>query len=996
MAILRDRWVYVGVRFNGPYAQASLRDSSGNRLRAGWSWPFDGDAISRALEPFAAHLRALAEDLPPSREGHPGNDPIPFPVFLDVPREAWAEVQEGPDRNGWPVYRPICRIREVLTGQEDQSKFQFVLFAGRLQRRRTPFALPFDILAIGATASHALAEVRQHTWANLAAVREHGFRTTDVVETDTEHLESALRSTDRDIVITADLAAAIRVCRSVPIHKRPRLILSLEPMHGWDPSDAVPPAGTALVRMQMPEAERLVTELLLAFVHDLPIHEAVKVASRKADHRVTIQVFADPYTNHGLRMRDALIALHTEAERIETRLPSERLDTAVDIILARNPEGRARLDDVADLLKSPAFLQSSAAMSYDALLKMSQDTRAMRNWPNDLDRFSAENQALLPMSSASEGLDRIRRDAARHVTIVRSAIEDPLKRVIEEDRRVIDVALQRLDTSPMLTPVTPGTALAAEALYLLRVHAGRPLQDSLVTGQRREIGSLLPPADDDRGHLLEVVVQAKTFSLESSRQQLLRLPPVGDSEPAYFKIRTPASRGAASLRIHIYYRTHLIQSLLLDAMIRQDEGQGSGERTEVTLAYTRVDRLVLDGVEPRRLSLAANQSGGTHHLILKGIADAGELTLAPTAFDPEVAKFRQTLDDASRDPRNPAQARSYPLLTPGSPPAADVADMIREFAQQGRELYAALFTKVDRSAPKLRAELIALQGSRNQKVQVVRLDDTFVFPWALLYDFVLPAGAGGVEVCLGHVRLADGTVGECSHGPNAGGARTICVNGFWGVRHYVEELLGRGHDTAASVSRPASHAVRIVSDTTLKGAQALQTELKTAIGMQLATGPATEDELIDLLWRQPSERPAILIVLAHMDTTSRPPRIVLAEKQWLTRTGLADRSMSEASPWAQPKPIVLLMACESAMTTASTVNDFVSTLYTAGAAAIVGSEAVVGAEFAARSAARLTTLLWAKHPLGEAMTTIRREVLATGNPLAFVFHAIGSVDLTVH
>ena len=74
------------------------------------------------------------------------------------------------------------------------------------------------------------------------------------------------------------------------------------------------------------------------------------------------------------------------------------------------------------------------------------------------------------------------------------------------------------------------------------------------------------------------------------------------------------------------------------------------------------------------------------------------------------------------------------------------------------------------------------------------------------------------------------------------------------------------------------------------------------------------------------------------------------------------------------------------------------------AAAIVGAEAVVAADFAADCARELTEAMWgakagagASKPatLGEAMTALRRSTLAAGNPLAFLFHAIGNVDLTV-
>jgi hypothetical protein len=89
------------------------------------------------------------------------------------------------------------------------------------------------------------------------------------------------------------------------------------------------------------------------------------------------------------------------------------------------------------------------------------------------------------------------------------------------------------------------------------------------------------------------------------------------------------------------------------------------------------------------------------------------------------------------------------------------------------------------------------------------------------------------------------------------------------------------------------------------------------------------------------------------------------------------------------------MACDSAGTTMTTVNNFEMSLLDAGAAAIVGAEAVVPSSLAMRCAEEMSQRLWVRQPLGAEMTRFRRRVLAMGNPLAFVFHALGNIDLTV-
>ena len=102
--------------------------------------------------------------------------------------------------------------------------------------------------------------------------------------------------------------------------------------------------------------------------------------------------------------------------------------------------------------------------------------------------------------------------------------------------------------------------------------------------------------------------------------------------------------------------------------------------------------------------------------------------------------------------------------------------------------------------------------------------------------------------------------------------------------------------------------------------------------------------LLDLLWQDPPARPSTLIVVGHLEARTIPaepdsPRVVMVPaSEWLTRSELADRALNSLR-WAQPRPVVMLMACESFGLDASTVNDFITSLSNAGAGAIVGAEA---------------------------------------------------------
>ena len=290
----------------------------------------------------------------------------------------------------------------------------------------------------------------------------------------------------------------------------------------------------------------------------------------------------------------------------------------------------------------------------------------------------------------------------------------------------------------------------------------------------------------------------------------------------------------------------------------------------------------------------------------------------------------------------------------------------------------------------------------DKKLQVIRFDDNFVFPWVIIYDFPLPVeivGQKAAPVCLGVTADASGKPVQCGHTSET---PAYCVRGFWGVRHYVEEMIGKGTNTNPKISKTASGAVRIVADTTLVPSTTLITNLSASLGSTVVSGPLDPDKLLDLLWANPPQRPSILVVLGHLAKRSikgEPDgaRIVLVpNSKWLLRQKIAERYTKDPIGWRQPRSIVLLMACESAATEVATVNDFVTAWNAAGAGAIVGTECVVGADLAASLAESVTTDLWNGKTLGEAMTNFRRGVLTRGNPLGLVFHAIGDVDLTVN
>jgi hypothetical protein len=828
-----------------------------------------------------------------------------------------------------------------------QPDAEFVQLSPARPMRRSAFRLPFRIVAVGDRARSSLTLFEDNYWYQADALRELGIR---ISSSEIEDLPHTLRRHGADILITADRRPTLRACRHLSEHQSPRLIIDLFPDRGLP---GVPLSGTAELKIRSAPIPFL-NHFLHELVHDQPLHAAFSAARRQG---ADADLIADPLSNQSLRLRDALLHLRHEAESVHP----------YDI------EQRRRLD----------FISS----------------------PPDLS-FMHERQGLVPMTRmlsairAEQYAVSTRRRDLKVLHEGRSVARQILS-VAEPDRRVVNVGIRRIETEPLFGMIASDTALVPGAAYELKVDIGEPSTDSLVTGPQPPVGPLLPPTEDE-AHDLEVAIQAKDFRLLSARVQRMRLPREGPCGPVYFRVRTPREASAAELRICIYFRNQLVQSYVLHAQIAPPAPAGLTEQqaangVSVRLEYSRSkdQPWELDDLRPRDLSIGANQAGRTHQLIFKSSNTSGEVTLPDDTFKEEVQDLRAQLDSLIAD--SSGRERTYPAVSPGQQPAPDVADAFRALVRRGRDVYLAFSNEASKAG--LKKTLLSVAAGVDQKLQVIRFVDQFAFLWTLLYDFPLPderTGDPPLPVCFGLVTDAAGAVVACSH---TNKDQVYCVRGFWGVRHFVEERLVQAGGQVTSLARPSQGPLRVVAAPNLAESANLESDIKK-LESATETGPFAASSLLDLLWADPSERPAILILLAHFDEEKVPaepegPRVFLGGSEWLTLNQLSNR-VAGSLEWGDPRPIIMQMTCNAAKVDSATVNHFMTQWNTAGAAAIIGTEARVGPGAAADCALSVTSGLWTgKQTLGEAVTAFRRKLVFACNPLGFLFTAYGDIDLVV-
>jgi len=945
--------------------EVRINDSFGKRRTIEELWRPNSDLGAKTQLLIDRTLSDLSAE-PPFRAGLYKTGAIPVTVFVASPAGAEPGWAEG--------------VVRKLMG-EHRAHFQLVRLPQTKALRREPFQLPFRILADTESAP-ALNPVQAEPW----FLTDMDLNTYGLTIEATPKIEEMLGRFAWDVVFTADPDKAIHVARRLPPSGRPRLIVGLE--KAFPVTIETLPRGTAYVASDgsSPQADSFVQELTYGFMHDLPLDEAVKVAEKQSGQSGSL-IIADPVSNQYLRMRDALVTIKQKGERLQTSLPILAFDALTNRLpFKEDPDVRRFIKAVEPYRSTPIKLRQlhDWASSVEAL-------------PEAVANFERETTGLVPLSRIeAAGLDILSQEHEVRGVGIELTSDPAFANILRQHQnRQVDIALQRLQSDPLMTMVDKKSTLAAFTEYQIRLHIGQRLKDSIVAGTPPPLDPLLPDPEDAQGYVLEVVVQAKQFRMISEPLQSLRLPLFGGTEPLYFRVHTPKQEGAAELRICIYHKTHMLQAFLVSAQITSSEQTREADVLEAVLEFSRTQTFANVGdFQPRALSIGVNATGGTHELLIKSTGANQEYTFFPVAYDSHMKKFRDELANAVRDPADPRRPRSYPIVPPGAPPSPEVAHWIRSWARIGRDLYDALLTKTVKEDVK--TDLFGLKSTHDQKIQVVRFDETFVFPWVLLYDFGLPeeiAGAPPEPVCLGY----DAQGNQCTH---AHTDHVFCVNGFWGIRHYVEELLRCTSETAPKVPRQSQKSVRLIADPQLNESGPLGNDLLAEIGaQQFEPGPNDRMQLLDLLW-DPAQRPSLLIFLAHLETQqiqNQPtqPRLVLDQNQWLTQQNITTKSSQFPKIWAQPRSVVFLMACESATMDIQTINNFVTAWIGCGAAAILGTEAVIGSDLAAQFALETGKKLWNQGTLGQAVTEFRRSLIHSGNVLAFVFQSIGDVDLTI-
>ena len=576
------------------------------------------------------------------------------------------------------------------------------------------------------------------------------------------------------------------------------------------------------------------------------------------------------------------------------------------------------------------------------------------------------------------------------------------------------------------------------------VWSGRPIQLAVQIAERdrrnrvigaagvlEEVFAWTPGMD---GVWVEVAVTGIDFDVVGHPVQEIWLPRTGPSDEAVFTI-VPRASPVAVLRLCVYYRNNVVQSLRLAAIVRDPPRRrtvGSARERTVALARaldvepalvteggwaTRLEYADaasadhIDSAPPRALSVVANDLGGRSIITLKG----DDVFVTTDADLPTyVAQVRNALDP-----------KPDSIVYPFSPAAPDREESfrhaIRAMAARGWDLYSTVVPQVGRQIVHDALE------ANDEAIHVASIVVEKVIPWAAVYDRPFDEGAvddagqpAAWDVCVAGLPAADGQLptAHCGESPacvlhtdavarrQQRGERpltsstVVCPLRFWGFRHVIElpvqqvDAEGRVREMARAIAvEPPPNVCVAYNPDTQCGAKHVEEVMALAVergGSSSRSPVSARNAVLAALGEADLD---VVYVYCHAVGDRQagpfPPYLEFGPGQAVTPSQLT------AVTWDH-HPLVFLNACRTGAFSPDALSAFVRRFVQDGqAGAVIATEVSVWEDLAVRFGKRFMRSFLAGVPAGEAVRQARLALLADRDPLGLAYTLYGPADLAL-
>jgi hypothetical protein len=566
-----------------------------------------------------------------------------------------------------------------------------------------------------------------------------------------------------------------------------------------------------------------------------------------------------------------------------------------------------------------------------------------------------------------------------------------------------------------LETLPDGEPLCAGEWYVLRAAIREAPQGvPLRTGKRKPFPTLA-------GEALELlaVAEGDGFEIEEPVQSL-DLPAAGDStRDAYFRIRpTQALPASASIRIRIYYRLNLLESLVFNAQVLPRFGEAPAEPGEAPYSI-RQERLEqsyqeLQGVEAKALHVEVSKQGTNyrfHFAIVderrvERIAFSGTARIQASDLEDDLVRIRGLWD---------AIATSHTLTTSLKGDEDFFIGQLRDLATAGGNLWTRLFRQeANSSMSRIGDWLTKNPLPPGVAIQVSTTDEAsdFVFPWALLYDRGIPEkvyelpdpeGFWGLRYCIEQRMPISRRYGS----PGTPSGAPLFLSFFRNQRLKNVDLqdsyfqaLADTHPGVLTVSHPALE----VADPCYRLLQECEAQLlyfythgytRQRKTDSSATGLVSQTQLVESVGRMIAALPEGSVLRASLAQLQDGWRegSADADRSWieLTQGRLYLDTLYQRVAQLVSRPIVFLNMCESAQVTPFQSQSFSHFFLDRGAKAVLGTECCMTTEFAHPFAKDVIDRMVDGATIGEAIRASRSHFIReNSNPLGLAYSLWGT------
>ena len=497
---------------------------------------------------------------------------------------------------------------------------------------------------------------------------------------------------------------------------------------------------------------------------------------------------------------------------------------------------------------------------------------------------------------------------------------------------------------------------------------------------------------------LDAIVTSKNedFSIDAQVKQLT-LPRSGASDRIKFTVKPNRFEGRGYIRVELFYRGYLLQSKQIAVLVVPTAGSEIPESlrppqtARITFTTTNLlsnEQLALLPERVLTVDVELDQRDGSIDFrFLDRTQGNRELafydtTLQPAALGNAIVGIRQQLCSTL--------VYGYYGLVEGS--LEQLNTWLPKLADAGRELYRQILPQNQGLLGDEQGEFLQAALKPGTVIQVNPVLGKVTIPWGLLYERKVKPSKR-TSVC---GRFTNHDL-DCTNCPNKDNPNFVCPHGFWGYRYSIEQLpcwVSNKHSTPSALVRQIQNDLPLYLSFNVWREFNLweehQEKLKAAGSLELLT--CEEILQLEMTWETHGNQLDLVYFYCHggVEEIAKRPYLELSD----------DRIYSNflecyESTWKH-YPLVFLNGCATGdygpESYVSLIDDFLN----AGASGVVGTECPVSEPFAEHYATEVLKRLFAGEPMGQAMLTVRRELLQRySNPLGLVYSLYAAHEIAL-